>query len=636
MQRAAIIVTQLETCLAAAPEALARRLGVGVRTIATEVATINQSMGRAASIRLTDGRYRLLVVDADGFAKVRDQITGAGDSFNDPECREAFILAKLARAIDPVRTEDLALQMSVGRSTVTGDVAHLREQLEDSGVRIEGRTHVGLQLRGPELAIRTVLLRHAYRPAYDTFLMGAELDAAFNDTADEFQLDEDLRANILRWFTVMLDRILSDHPLTGLPDTYADLAGTPAYSFARALADRVSPLIGEVLPANEVLFLAIPAAGRRTPTNADVLSGLGAPVSVEALMRRIFERVLETMSVDVEPSDLKVEFSHHLGFMINRMRYSLHVDKSVDDLELRERFPVAFRMAEIAREVIAEDTGLIMDEIELSLAATYFQVFLEDHAASRQRTFRVAILTRQGPGAARLIRGQLAKVLPADTSYTILASTEMARPDDTDLLVTTPGSKVNLGIPTLELSEVFDRSELLRKLSAMRFAHHGPLALTGESGSLLVSLLDEERFVQLPVDCGYAEAAEILVERLEQLGMVDHAFREALEERQSKAPMLINESVAFPHATAHGLQGVACALGVIARGDKEEGLRLVLLMAVPHKDMYDDTLLIRVYDEVIRLSQNAALVRKISRLSTYVQLFYLMEGYSETTTQGRS
>ena len=86
---------------------------------------------------------------------------------------------------------------------------------------------------------------------------------------------------------------------------------------------------------------------------------------------------------------------------------------------------------------------------------------------------------------------------------------------------------------------------------------------------------------------------------------------------------------------ATGLAGVACALGVIPRGDTETGLRIIFLMAVPDKADYDDRILLRVYDEIIRVSQDAALVRKISRLTSHVQLFYLMEDYSQATDRGR-
>ena len=60
-----------------------------------------------------------------------------------------------------------------------------------------------------------------------------------------------------------------------------------------------------------------------------------------------------------------------------------------------------------------------------------------------------------------------------------------------------------------------------------------------------------------------------------------------------------------------------------------------LLDGRPAKTDYDDRILLRVYDEIIRLSQDPLLVRKVSRLNSYVQFFYLMEDYTEATTQGR-
>ena len=56
MNRSATILTQLETSLSVAPEALAQRFGVGSKTIATDVAQINQSL--ASICREMPGRGR--------------------------------------------------------------------------------------------------------------------------------------------------------------------------------------------------------------------------------------------------------------------------------------------------------------------------------------------------------------------------------------------------------------------------------------------------------------------------------------------------------------------------------------------------------------------------------------------------
>jgi len=55
----------------------------------------------------------------------------------------------------------------VGRTTVVADLNRVREHVGEWELEIEGRTHVGLVLRGPELQQRLLILRHHYPTAYD-------------------------------------------------------------------------------------------------------------------------------------------------------------------------------------------------------------------------------------------------------------------------------------------------------------------------------------------------------------------------------------------------------------------------------------------------------------------------------------
>ena len=128
MQRSALILHQLESSLSIAPESVARLLGVGQRTVATEVAALNSALGGCAQVRLINGRYRLRVADAIGFAEVRAQLTGERESFNDPHHRVGHILGQLVVSPVPVRIETLARGMNVGRTTVTADLVTLRQE----------------------------------------------------------------------------------------------------------------------------------------------------------------------------------------------------------------------------------------------------------------------------------------------------------------------------------------------------------------------------------------------------------------------------------------------------------------------------------------------------------------------------
>lgn len=631
MNRSAIILTQLETSLSADPQALAQRFGVSAKTIATNIAQLNRTLGSTASIRLQRDRYRLLVLDADAFLTIRDGIVNDTPTLSDRDLREEYILARLMRSEEPISIEQFAVSMNVGRTTAVSDLSRLRKRLTEYDVRIEGRTHVGLQLTGPELGIRMAVLRFAYAHAYQHYQLGAELESAILQALSSYQLSHELQGTLHRWTTIMLDRYLNEHPLGELPVQYHSLAGGHAHEVALAIAQSIEPFIGEKLPEQEILFLAVPVSGMRTPTSEEATPDLPSTAGTNELVEHVFERIRQTMDVQIDPSDLVEEFTHHVAFMINRMRYSLHIDNAVATDQIREQFPVAFRMARIAAEVIADETGLVMDDTELALASTYFQVFLEDLAERRHEDLRVAIVTDRGPGAAHLLHLQLSKVLPVGTRFTLWPSMgHSPELDRYDLVVSTPGLHVVTTAPSIELSEVFDQEGLLRKLDAMRLTSPSALSRpTASPASTLLSLIDDDRLVPLPADTSYSDAVDLLVSELEDRGLVAPSFRAALAEREERSSMIIADGVAFPHCVAPNATELVCALGLVPRGDEEPGLRLIFLMAVPDKQNYDDSILIRVYDEVIRLSTKPAILNRISRFTSYEQLFYLMESASQ-------
>ena len=166
MSRAAQILNALESTRATSADEFAALLGVSRRTVAGEVASLQELLGQAASITLVEGRYRLLVADPPRYRAVRSGLASS-TSFNDPAARASFIVARLFRATQPVRIEELAQEMSVGRTTVVADLNRVREHVGEWELEIEGRTHVGLVLRGPELQQRLLILRHHYPTAYD-------------------------------------------------------------------------------------------------------------------------------------------------------------------------------------------------------------------------------------------------------------------------------------------------------------------------------------------------------------------------------------------------------------------------------------------------------------------------------------
>ena len=65
-------------------------------------------------------------------------------------------------------------------------------------------------------------------------------------------------------------------------------------------------------------------------------------------------------------------------------------------------------------------------------------------------------------------------------------------------------------------------------------------------------------------------------------------------------------------------------MATIPRRPEQPGARVVFLMGVPDKADYDDTILVTVYDEIIRLTNVPDLLNRLSQLTSYEDVFWLM------------
>ncbi|MFZ1411996.1 MAG: PRD domain-containing protein [Micropruina sp.] len=623
MNRRAEILLHLERRLSAHPDLLMERLGVGAKTLANDVQDLNMVLAGAASVRLDKGRYRLWVVDRDRYVQLRAELVDASHSFNDPKTRVGYALARLIRAGGPVLTEDLARELSVGRSTAIVDLARLRDEAAPYGITVVGRPHAGLELHADEFALRLYILDEHYETVYSGYPLDDDLTPPLELAVEEFHLGSSASEETRRWYTVLLDRVLTGHPLTSLPAEYERVRELPAHEFGRQVADAVADLIQVPLHEAEGVFLALPVAGMHTPHDDRRLARFPASDEISELVQLILDEISAEMDVRIPPTAMLKEFVHHLTFMVNRLRYRVRPpDRAASDM--RSAYPVAYRMASITSRLIERELELTMPEDELGFIASYFQVFLEERRSSSTPAYRVAVVTPVGRVSALLVQLQLAKIMAETTQYTLLSVDEAYSEtlDTFDLVVTTTMEPLNTTSSVIRLAEVFDRDELLGHINRLRFDRQASIPLGAGSRSLLASLLDRERFITLDPALDYRQNLDVMIDRLVFLGLLGAEFRERLLEREQRATMALDPHIAFPHATLPGnATRVVLAVGVMPRAANEAGLRMIVLMGVPEKADYDDTILVDIYDEIIRLAADRNGLDRISRLTSYESFF---------------
>ena len=604
MSRAAQILNALESTRATSADEFAALLGVSRRTVAGEVSMLQELLGPAASITLVEGRYRLLVADPPRYRALRSGLASS-TSFNDPAARTSFIIARLFHATRPVKTEELAQEMSVGRTTVVADLNRVREQASQWELTVEGRPNVGLTLAGPELQQRLLILRHHYATAYGHHHSEQRIERAVAELVAEAGLDPVHIPELTRWAFIATDRTRQSRPLGQLPVRYQGLPGTPAHTLAARLAHLLRDGSTE-LTGSEITFLALPIAGMRTPSDSElaaVLSGQSEPI--EDLVDAVLEAIHDEMQINLSDAPQLSEFTRHLAYMINRMRYRIWVDDS-GVASIGEEFPVAHRMAEVAARVIRKKVGLPLDSSELAFLAAYFQVFLEAVDRHPRLPLQIAIVSSAGRVTAELVRLQLTRLLPPATQYRLLPAPAVSQEDlaGFDLVVSTGQDPLPSPVPVLQVAHILDRRALSRELDRLHLHAPGSTGISG--GGILAGALD------------------YMTGHLEARGHAEKGFGESIRKREASSTTQLDSWVGFPHATLTTGSSVLLAIGVIPRRPEEDGVRLIVLLGLPRDPRRSENILIPVYDAVLRLGTRRDLLTRISRLTTFEQFYYFL------------
>ncbi len=608
--RIAQILEIMELRRTARLESLAEKLKVGTKTIRNDIRELNRLLEDSALVESVSGRYALFVLDEKAFQEKKQVIYSQNDYMNSPAKRYGYILNRLMHEEGAVLIDDLADEICVGRTTINGDLKKLREMLESYQLHIVGRTNTGICLEGEEFQLRLFLLEQMYEHVFESFLLDDDLEAMVNGYCREYGLDYVTTRYFLRSYTLMIDRVLNDHPLSSLQEKYHELEQTTAYRFAEKIIEQTIEMFRVQIPMEEILFLSLPIAGMRTPMSRDDKEALEISEEVAELVVKILNRIAYDMNFHISPTDLLDDFVYHINFMLNRLKYRFYI-KNYALAEIRERYPLAYRMAELAKKVIEEQTNLLVVDDELGFLASYFSLFLEEQHYKKPRVFRVGIVCVQGAISGRLIQIRLEKLMSDRTEFELLSEKDAGGRSDFDLMISTSRTYESDTIPVICLEEIFDEVEVLRQVERLKYLGHLELPVKTGINSLIATILEPEHFYVLDPGLSYTEAVLYIADRLIQEGVLDLSFKEALLKREEKSTMLFDENIGFPHLQYPG-EKIILAVGAADR--TKPGVRFLLFLALPQTAELNDDILIHIYNELLVIASDELLVKEIAGL----------------------
>ena len=625
--RIAVILRNIEMQSVCSVESLAAKLDVSQKTIRNDIKELNCLLGGYACIGNNKGICKLIVFAPKGFTEIRNKIYKQEDLFNSSHTRMAYMFWQLMHAEEPYLTDDLSEEMKVARTTTIGDLNRLRKAIEKYDLKIKGKANTGLALCGDEFNIRLFILENIYEQLYLNFPLGQTIREKLYDFQERLSMDALGFGFFYRFFVVMIQRMESGHMIKKLEPKYEELYGSSAYMIVDEFLNEIEQVKGYKISKEERLFLSISVAGMRTPANtAEIEQKISISEGVADLIIEILDRIKAELNVTVVANELFDDFVYHVFFMINRLKYGFHIyNPMVDDF--KNKYSVAYKMAEIAKGVLEERVGIEMTEDEMGFLAAYFGVFLLEQEPEEKRC-KIAIVCGSGKIIGRLIENQLKKVFDVEPEFEFFYGIfDENRKDDFDYIVTTTELHMDTKTPVVFMDEVFDREYIQRKFENMRYLSEAGRTIRKGIDSLFMNLLDETRFFVLDQESSYDENVDRMARALTNQGELDAGFAQRVREREKYSTMVLDQNIAFPH-TKNMLSKLTLAMGVfpdMLKDDKYGNIRIIILLGIP-ESMEDDTVLVRLYDDILSIGKKPDVIPKIQKMESYREfLLYIAE-----------
>ena len=596
---------------------IAEKLNVSTRTVRNDIKLLNDIFGDSAFIDGEQGSYRLYIIDIDGFEEKREEILRYNGYLDSPKKRMAYIFKTLLKSSSPYIIDELAYEMNVGRSTVNGDIKKLNEILSSYELYIEGKANSGIILSGSELNKRFFIMENIYNFIYSEDDIDFNVDRILKEISKKYGFESMTKVAFEKAIVIMLDRVLSGNYIDKLLDKYYDIEKNSMFKAVDETVSRLESVLDIKIPIEEEIFISIPIAGMRTPTNIEAVYHLGIDSHIENVIDRIIEQIGYELNIYIDKRNLNEEFYYHISFMINRLRFGYLLKNPISE-EIKEKYPLAYKMACISGRIIGSEYDVTVTEDELGYITAYFGAYMLEYKTT-DRVCKIALVCSTGRGTARLISTQLKRVLDKDTILDLFADNQVDENvlGDYDIVFTTVKLGYNIKAPIITVRDIFDEKEILLEIEKARQLQKLsiPVAKTG-GVSIIAALIDDRKFFVLDDNKSYIENTCDMIDSLCEDGLVDKDFKSRILKREEKSTMIFDKSIAFPHAINMSDDRLVISIGVSEKGllgDDGSSIKIIFLLGLPVSENQDDTVLVRIYDEIISIAQDENIIKELSK-----------------------
>lgn len=584
---------------------LSNALSVSEKTIKNEVQVLNHELKDGAYIYIKNGIISLFIYNFEKYKSIKSANVLSTTDFTNPKIRILHLIKRLLNEKD-LQLDDLADEINISKSTLSKDIKIANEGLDSYQLSIHGKPNVGINLLGSELDKRYFILENGY----DYIISKAKLEEEYNtflhDLLVSFFINEDTYKSISKFFHVSMYRIRSGNLLNNQLDNESISENNDFTKISDQIKEFVKRLEDIDLTDSEINFILIPLMGMRTSSNFNHSFDSGQLDEIRLLTNKIFERIKNQMDINVDLGDITENFNYHIYYLLNRISLNYNIKNPLSE-NIKNEYKVAYKMSEIASDVIYEQKQKLINESEKSYLASYFQIYLFDKLNSSPiNKFKVGIINKNKEEAVEIIPLIQERFSNVHTIDYYPDANQLSNQLDYDLIISAVPVKLE---NALFLANGFKNNKLIQKELDNFYFKQSIFQKERALKSLIFTELREET-LYIGQGKDYETNLVRMLECLEKKKIIDVEFTNSIILRETQSSTKFSDKVAFPHIKN---EKFILSMGIFPNSD----IKVIFVVGVPNDD---DTLIINLYDEIVSVSSDSDFLNHVEKVENYRQL----------------
>ena len=619
---------------------MAEELKVTTRSVRTYIKQLNENLGEdiAQIIYVKGYGYKLEIKNKEALELLFEENKKISFDFNVKDERILYLLDFFTEFNDVITIDQLAEQISVGRTTIVNDIKSAREILNEYNLDLIKKQNFGMWLKGNEFDKRLLLINYIYKDSKNDLKNSKYVNGVdarllkqlktkilrlFKD--DNFYATNQIFEETIKYILVQIVRIKNGNEIVEYDKRFDLLGSYDEYNLSQKIKVIVEENFDTTLNEYETLYLTLPlVSGNAAPISKFMSNKPQLRENISDLMEKIFKEIYIRMGIIISDQTLRDNLGYHLEFTLNRLLFNIKLKNLLLE-DMKENYVLPYNLAKISADVIENVYNLVMPEDEIGYIAIHFGSYLEKNIISNTLQ-KVAIVCSTGLGATNLITIRIRKIIGENVEIDTFSIFDIDKVNlsQYDLVFTTSDIDINSN-SVLKIDTILDESKLRNKIEKMIYLNNSNISKNLNNvklaDNLIVGAFLHEKYFSVLNNKTISAALKNMIDKMMQDGVVGEKFKKDILEREKSHPTIFKSGLLLPHSVNDKSNELCVSIGVLQKPIQYQGIEIKIIMLIVFSgDDQNSDLLVKVYEEALSIGQNEKYINQLSKCRDFYDL----------------